>query len=175
MTKIFILSTLIAIIFTGCSQKSGNTVPNYTIKQLPETSTTGIVIENVTEDGTTYKVNKTVEGMIQDPAFAYVTPVMIKAIEHAKLKGYRYIQIIAPDSLSNEKGFPINNTADLASYIAPYANNTGGFLGLENSINKHSSLDGALTIFGQSTFQVVIKEVKNPKYDDIVWNTQDYK
>lgn len=175
MTKLFFLSAVITILFTGCSQKLGDKAPNYTVKQLPEVDTAGIVVDNVTDDGTTYKVTKTVEGMIQEPAFAYVTPVMKKAIEHAKSKGYRYIQIIEPASLSNEKGFPINNAADLASYIAPYANNVkGGPLGLENSINKHSSLDGALTIFGKSTFQVVVKEVKNPKYNDIVWDMEQY-
>lgn len=91
-----------------------------------------------------------------------------------KLKGYRYFQIVSPDSLSNVKGFPINNLADIVSYVSPRASNVYGlYTQLENSKITHSSID-VPTFSGDPKFKIQIRLVKNPKYYEIVWDVNNF-
>lgn len=171
MLKLVLTSIFVVGLFSGCSQKiTGG--PNYSVWKIASTNTEGVTVEDTTSDGTTYKVKKVINGKEMNPTPTLVSPVIAKAIEHAKSKGFRYIQIIAPESISNANGFPLTNMADLVSYIRPHANNPGGFLGLENSVNIHSSLNIPLWIFQKSSFELLIKEVKNPQPTDIVWDTE---
>lgn len=171
MLKLVLTSIFVVGLFSGCSQKITG-VPNYSVWKIASTNTEGVTVEDKTSDGTTYKVQKIIAGKEMNPTPTLVLPVIAKAITHAKSKGFRYIQIIAPESISNANGFPLTNMSDLVSYIRPHSNNPGGFLGLENSVNVHSSLNIPLTIFQKSSFELLIREVKDPKYTDIVWDTE---
>jgi hypothetical protein len=157
------------------NQTNADKVSNYRIIELGKLSTGTVTVENINADGTAYRVKETIKGKANPNTTKYIILAALqKSIEHAKANGYKYVQIIAPDSLSNEKGFPINNSADIASYLVPLSNNPGGYLGLENSIDVHSSIDKPFSNFGSTSFEIVFKEVKNPKPTDIVWDTKKY-
>jgi hypothetical protein len=156
-------------------QASTDNVPNYQLFKLETLKTNNVVIEKVDQSGTTYKVKNTMKAPATPAICQYIiTAALQKAIEHAKNNRYEYIQIVSPDSLSNEKGFPINNFADIVSYLVPMANNPGGYLRLDNSLDLHSSIEKSFGPFGSPSFEIVFKEVKNPKHTDIVWDTKSY-
>lgn len=170
--KLFILSITV-FVFAGCSNTPS--VPNYTLKRIPKTNTEWVHVKDLNEDGTIYEVSGAVKGKLKNgQAYYVVAPTIRKAIEHAKSKGFRYIQITAPVSLSNENGFPITKEADLLTYLLPFLDNPAGSLRLENSIEVHNSIDLPLTIFGQTSFKLQVKAIKNPLPTDIVWDMDQH-
>lgn len=173
----FLLSIpLLLILLTGCSQKLSNKISNYNIGKVKEFDTQKVSITDLNTDGTIFKAKLIIDGKVSKFNEApLIYPVLQKAVAHAKEKGYRYFQIIGPNSLSNANGFPLNTVTDLGSYLLPHTNNLmGGFNGLANSIDPHPSINIPLTVFGESSFEVDVMLIKNPKYDDIVWDTTIY-
>lgn len=174
--RLLLLTPLLLIFFTGCSQKLSNNISNYNIGKVKDFDTKNVSVTNLNGDGTIFKVKLIIDGKVSKYNEApLVYPVLQKAVAHAKEKGYRYFQIIGPNSLSNANGFPLNTVTDLGTYLLPHTSNLmGGFNGLANSIDTHPSINIPFSIFGESSFEIDVILVKNPKYDDIVWDTSIY-
>jgi len=174
--KILLYSIAALLLLSGCSQKLSDAVPNYALYQVPSIKTDKATVEDMSKDGKIFKVTTTIDGKVRKKgAMLLVVSTMRKAVQETKARGYRYFQIIAPAELNNAAGFPINNIADLASFLVPQTNNVPkAFNGLENAIDTHPALDIPLTIFGDSKFSVVVQIIEDPKYYDIVWDTERY-
>lgn len=172
MKNIYFL-LIVFILSTGCSSKSAN-FPNISKSSIDKYDISKVIIKNLTKDGmvfkTTLKTDKRIDVRKGDLA-KLVVPTLQAAVKNAKDKGIQYFQIIAPASLSNANGFPINNIADLSSYLVPRLSRPArGYFRIENYFEAHSSINKPL--FGDASFEIVIRELKNPKFTDIVWNVE---
>ena len=174
--RIFLFSTIMILFFAGCSQKISDKVQNYSLYEIPKTDTTKSTVENLNDNGTIFKVTTSANGKVEKKgAMLLVITTMQKTVEETKRKGYRYFQVISPTTISNASGFPINTVADLTTFLVPQSDNVPeGYNGMINAIETHSAIDLPLTIFGTSKFEVVVRIVEEPKYYDIVWDTNKY-
>lgn len=174
--RIFIFSAIIVLFFAACSQKISDKVQNYSLYEIPKTDTTKSTVENLNDNGTIFKVSTSANGKVEKKgAMLLIITTMQKTVEETKRKGYRYFQVISPTTISNASGFPINTVADLTTFLVPQSDNLPeAHNGMINAIETHSAIDLPLTIFGTSKFEVVVRIVEEPKYYDIVWDTNKY-
>jgi hypothetical protein len=101
-----------------------------------------------------------------------LVPGMQKLVQEMDERGYKYFQIVSPSHISNYLGFPINNIADLSTYLIPELNNP-----YDSNIFFRYDMD---LIYGQSlsnlliggTTKLVVKGINNPGEDDIVWDVK---
>ena len=85
-----------------------------------------------------------------------------------------------PKQISNLEGFPINNKNDLSSFLNPQVSmpthemnilETGKTL--IDSQESQSVVDVPFLIFGTTELELIIRMVKEPNYDEIVWNVNN--
>ena len=78
------------------------------------------------------------------------------------------------------RGAVLNNKADLATFLNPqFSMPTHNLNLLEtrktlmDNQNSQNVVDTPFTIFGTTEFELVIRMIKEPNYDEIVWNVNN--
>lgn len=183
MKKILIGSSIaLSLILTGC----GSTNPNLPSQEadvkkfdinVPYSGET--IFDNVENSETLIKVSHKLKGK-HTSVYKIVVPAINKLNEEVKKRGYEYYQIVSPKQISNLEGFPINNKADLAGFLNPaytMPRHTLNFLETKKTLmdnqNSQNVVDVPFLIFGTTEFNFVVRLVKEPSYDDIVWNVNN--
>ena len=184
MKKILLSSSILAtFIFTGCGSVSPNLptqqmdVKKYHIN-VPYNGVT--TFENVSNSETLVKVSHKLKGKHAHNVYKVVIPAMNKVNEEVKKRGYKFFQIVSPKQISNLEGFPINNKADLATFLNPQFSmprHTLNFLEtgktLMDNQNSQNVVDVPFLIFGTTELDLIIRMIKEPNYDEIVWNVNN--
>lgn len=184
MKKILLSSSILAtLFFTGCGSVNPDLptqsvdVKNYNINVPYEGKTT---FENVQDSETILKVSHELKGKHGDNLYKVVVPAINKINEEVKKRGYEYFQIVSPKQISNLEGFPINNKADLATFLNPQFSMPTHTLNLletrktlMDNQNSQNVVDVPFLIFGTTEFELVIRMLKEPNYDEIVWNVNN--
>ena len=105
---------------------------------------------------------------------------MDKISKEVKKRGYEYFQIVSPKQISNLDGFPINNKEDLASFLNPQismATHELNFIETNKTLmdnqNSQNVVNLPFTFFGTTELELVIRMVKEPEYNEIVWNVNN--
>lgn len=168
MKKLLIfMPFVITLIFTGCATSNVNQVKN---------NADTFKFEKVDNSDTIYKASYVKKGKHKYVAFL-VKNTMDKIKQEVKQKGYNYFQIVSPKSISNFDGFPITNTRDLMSFLSPQLSMPTHELNflesrktLMDNQNSQSAVNVPFTIFQDTRFDLVIRLVKEPSFDEIVWN-----
>jgi hypothetical protein len=184
MKKILLSSSILAtFIFTGCGSVNPNLpsqqvdVKKYDIN-LPYTGET--ISKNVQDSETLIKVSHKLKGKHKDNLYKVIVPAIDKINEEVKKRGYEYFQIVSPKQISNLEGFSINNKADLATFLNPQFSmprHTLNLLETKRTLmdNQESQnvVDVPFLIFGTTELELVIRMIKEPSYDEIVWNVNN--
>ena len=175
-------SILITLIFTGCGSTSPNLPTNKVNVEninldIPYEGKT--VFENVKDSDTLIKVSHKLEGKHKN-YYKLIVPAINKVNEEVKKRGYEYFQIVSPKQISNLEGFPINNKADLVSFINPQFTMPTHELSLletrktlMNNQEDQDVVDVPFLIFGTTEFNFIVRMIKEPSYDEIVWNVNN--
>lgn len=172
MKNLLILTSLVITIFlSGCTS----------VKNAPDKIRNTFTFTPIDNSDTLYKANRTIEGKLRAVyPMVYQTMEAIKV--EAKKRGYDYFQIVSPKSISNFDGFPINNTMDLMTYLNPNKSmprHKLNFLESKKTLmdneNSQTAVNVPFTIFEDTTFDLVIRLVKEPMEDEIVWNVEPLK
>lgn len=184
MKKILLSSSILAtLFFTGCGSVNPDLpTQNVDVKvyniNLPYDGET--IFSNVEDSETIIKVSHKLKGKHSDNVYKVIVPAMNKINEEVKKRGYEYFQIVSPKQISNLEGFPINNKADLATFLNPqFSMPTHNLNLLEtrktlmDNQNSQNVVDTPFTIFGTTEFELVIRMIKEPNYDEIVWNVNN--
>ncbi|WP_151952018.1 hypothetical protein [Aliarcobacter butzleri] len=184
MKKIlFISSILTTFIFTGCGTVNPN-LPTQAVDvkksdvNIPYDGET--VFENVENSETLIKVTHKSSGGYKYNIHRVIVPAMDKISKEVKKRGYEYFQIVSPKQISNLDGFPINNKEDLASFLNPQismATHELNFLETNKTLmdnqNSQNVVNLPFTYFGTTELELVIRMVKEPEYNEIVWNVNN--
>lgn len=172
MKKLLILTSLTIMLFL-----SGCTSPNNASNQIRNTFT----FTKIDNSDTLYKANRIIEGKL-GAVYPIVKQTMESIKEEVKKRGYNYFQIVSPKSISNFDGFPINNTVDLMAFLNPQISmprNKLGFLESKRTLidnqKSQTAVDVPLTVWGDTTFKLIVRLVKEPMEDEIVWNVEPLK
>lgn len=181
MKKILLSSSILAaFLFTGCGSVNPNLpgqqvdVKKYDIN-VPYNGVT--TFEKVSNSETLLKISHKLKGKYANNVYKVVIPTMNKINEEVKKRGYEYFQIVSPKQISNIEGFPINNKADLATFLNPQFSMPSHTLNLletgktlMDNQNSQDVVDSPFLIFGTTELDLIIRMVKEPNYDEIVWN-----
>lgn len=167
MKKILILTSIVVtLIFSGCAQ----IIPN---KPTPKTTFKFVKVHN---SETLYKATYT-KGEKISFVYFFISGAIKNIITEVKKRGYNYFQIVSPKSISNLDGFPITNGKDLASFLNPQMTMPSEGLNfletrktLMDNNNSQSVVDIPLTIFQDTKLELVVRLVKEPLEDEIVWD-----
>lgn len=164
---IILLSLVITLLFTGCATSNVNQV---------KANLDTFKFEKVDNSDTIYKASLVKKGKQRYIAFL-VKDTMDKIKNEVKQKGYNHFQIVSPKSISNFDGFPITNTRDLMSFLSPQLfmpSHKLNFLESKKTLmdnqNSQTAVNVPFTVFQDTRFDLVIRLVKEPAFDDIVWN-----
>ena len=166
MKKILILSSIIAtLFFSGCASSTNGQVEPGSFK-----------FEKVGDSETIYNATYSEKGKKENIYF--LVGKTIKDIKKEALKrGYNYFQIVSPKVISNFDGFPITNEKDLGYFLNPQMSMPYDKLNLletrktlMDNQNSQSAVNVPLTIFQDTEFKLVVRLVKEPMEDEIVWN-----
>ncbi|RXJ98949.1 hypothetical protein CRV02_12930 [Arcobacter sp. CECT 8989] len=168
MKKILISTSILAsLIFTGCATSQSNNTAK---------SKKSFNFKKVANSETIYKASYTEQGKVHNVYFL-VKATMQNIKKEARKKGYNYFQIVSPKAISNFDGFPLTDEKALASFLNPQMSMpTKGLNFLEtrktlmDNQNSQNTVNVPLTIFQDTKFDLVVRLVKEPKFDDIVWN-----
>jgi len=182
MIKILSSSVLVALILTGCGSVNPNLPTNkvevkeYNIN-IPYSGNT--TFENIPNSETLLKVSHKLDGKHKNNLHKVIVPTINKINEEVKNRGYEYFQIVSPKQISNIEGFPINNKADLTAFLNPQYSMPGHTLNfleggktLMDNQNSQDVINVPFTIFGTTEFELIIRMIKEPSYDEIVWNVK---
>ena len=133
-----------------------------------------VEIHDLSKDGKIIKfISKIKGGMFTDyHKKELLVPGLQLLMHELDDRGIKYFQIVKPLSLSNMSGFPINNVANLSTYLVPEINSPSYDYYLENSTDNHSSMDAAFTILTYNTFILVIVPIENPQAHQMVWDVK---
>jgi len=183
MKKILLSSSILAtLIFTGCGSNNPNLpaqkadVKHFDIS-VPYAGVTKF--ENIDNSDTLIKVSHELKGK-HKATYKVVVPAINKLNEEVKKRGYDYYQIVSPKQISNLEGFPINNKHDLAAFLNPsftMPKHKMNFLETGKTLmdNQESQdvVDIPFLVFGTTEFNIIVRLVKEPSYDEIVWNVNN--
>lgn len=183
MTKIISITSILAtFIFTGCSSTNTNLeIPVTNVKQqeYPSPKDGETTFENIKDSDTLIKVSNKLKGK-HEAAYLTIIPTVNKINEEVKKRGYEYFQIVSPKQISNLEGFPINNKHDLSSFLNPQVSMPTHEMNiletrktLIDSQESQSVVDVPFLIFGTTELELIIRMVKEPNYDEIVWNVNN--
>ena len=169
MRNILLISTITILLFTGCGLKNPQE-----LKREPSVFT----FEKVGDSNTIFKATFIKKGKHNSTMNYFIVKDVIKNIKsESKRRNYEYFQIVYPKSISNFDGFPINKEKDLAAFIAPaMSNNTSKTAFLESkktlmdNQNSQNIVQEPLTIFQNTKVEIIVRLVKEPMEDEIVWN-----
>ena len=183
MKKIFISTSILAILFfTGCGSTNSNVeAPLTNVKQQnylsPKDGET--TFENIKDSDTLIKVSNKLKGK-NDAAYLSIVPTINRINDEVKKRGYEYYQIVSPKQISNLEGFPINNKNDLSAFLNPQMSMPNHTLNLfetrktlMDNQNSQNVVDVPFLIFGTTELELVIRMIKEPNYDEIVWNVNN--
>lgn len=108
-----------------------------------------------------------------------VVPGLQALLHEMERRDVEYFQIIAPFSLSNENGFPINNVEDLSTYLVPELSNPeddDAEIVYEESMHpiyfENVVQHNFLSPMADYTVKIIVKTIKNPTPDQIVWDVK---
>ena len=176
------LSVLALFLVVGCAGKSAKAdvwekayVKNKEVhvKYSGETR-----FESVKDSKTIIKVFHKLKGKKRWTAELIIS-ALDKTNEEIKKRGYRYYQIVFPKPISNLDGFPINNKEDLASFINPVTSVPRHTMGtfesratLMDNQNDQNVVKLPFTIFGDTKFNFIVRMVKEPMAQEIVWDVE---
>lgn len=168
MKKILISTSILAtIFFSGCATSQSNQTTK---------SKTSFNFKKVNDSETIYKASYTEQGKVHNVYFL-VKATIQNIKREARKKGYNYFQIVSPKSISNWDGFPLTNEKALASFLNPQMSMpTKGLNFLEtrktlmDNQNSQNAVNVPLTVFQDTKFDLVVRLVKEPNFEDIVWN-----
>lgn len=168
MKRILISTSILAsLIFIGCATSQSNQVSK------PKTS---FNFKKVANSETIYKASYTERGKVHNVYFL-VKATIQNIKKEAKVRGYNYFQIVSPKAISNFDGFPIVNEKALASFLNPQMTvplEKINFLETRKTLmdnqNSQSAVNVPLTVFQDTKFDLVVRLVKEPSFEDIVWN-----
>lgn len=184
MKKILLSSSILAaFLFTGCGSVNPD-LPMQSVDvkvyDIAVPSSGETIFENVPDSETLVKVSHKLKGKHNDSLFKVVAPAMKNINEEVKKRGYEYFQIVFPKQISNLEGFPINNKADLTTFLNPQYSmprHTLNILETSRTLmdNQESQnvVDVPFLIFGTTEFELIIRMIKEPNYDEIVWNVNN--
>lgn len=138
-----------------------------------DTVTTYTTVEKINDN--LYQVQLGLRHMINKDWFGIesIAPTMLMLMKHLDGIDIRYFQIIEPALVSNTRGFPINNIADLTAFLSPNIGNPSDDTDLTNDVLLVRSKYNGDHIDGEfQKFTIFIKTIDNPTPEQIVWNVK---
>jgi hypothetical protein len=161
---------------------NNNNIYDINIKQLSYGYVVNIGCQSfaIENSETLIKVTHKSSGGYKYNIHRVIVPAMDKISKEVKKRGYEYFQIVSPKQISNLDGFPINNKEDLASFLNPQismATHELNFLETNKTLmdnqNSQNVVNLPFTYFGTTKLELVIRMVKEPEYNEIVWNVNN--
>jgi len=176
------MGMLAVFMFTGCGSVDPS-MPQSSVhvkKKALTIKTKGqTIFSSVAGSETLFKASHKLKGKHRAVA-KIVVPTINDINKEVLRRGYRYYQIVSPTQINNLEGFPINNKNDLAAFLNPQTSmprhelsmlETGATL-MDNQ-KSQSVVSVPFLIFGTTEFNLVVRLVKEPRVEEIVWDAKN--
>ena len=173
---------IIMVLFSGCSSTATNvnTASTLPVKRLDlKIAHTGeFEMKQVEGSESLYQVSYKKKGKEQFVS-RLIVPAMHQTMQEVDKLGYQYFQVVAPTQISNLLGFPLTRTSDLVNFLSPSTAMPRHTLNmfetrktLMDNQNGQDVVDVPFLVFGTTEFNFMIRLVKEPKVDEIVWKVK---